>query len=59
MKEIVGPVIPIPTAFDKNQNDLDSLKSYVNKIVELGIPNVMTTIGTSRYNLLKLRSVSK
>lgn len=56
MKEIVGPVIPIPTAFDKNQNiDLDSLKSYVNKIVELGIPNVMTTIGTSRYNLLKIK----
>lgn len=56
MKEIVGPVIPIPTAFDENQNvDINSLVSYVNKIVELGIPNVMTTVGTSRYNLLKIK----
>lgn len=56
MKEIRGPVIPIPTAFSEDQSvDLKSLESYVGRLVELGIPNIMTTVGTSRYNLLSMK----
>lgn len=53
LDEIRGTVIPLPTPFNANESvDHESLTSYVKFLVDNGIPNVMTTVGTSRYNLL-------
>lgn len=50
---IQGPVIPVPTAFNKDESvDLNGLTKYVEFLSENKIPAVMTTVGTSRYNLL-------
>jgi dihydrodipicolinate synthase/N-acetylneuraminate lyase len=60
MKQIKGPVIPIPTAFNQDETvDLDSIFTYVSKLVDLGIKNIMTTVGTSRYNLLSFKECMK
>lgn len=50
---IQGPVIPLPTPF-KESGEVDnlSMKNYVNFLASAGIPAVMTTVGTSRFNLL-------
>lgn len=51
--QITGPVIPLPVPFKEDQSvDLEAMASYVDFLVSNGIPNVMTTVGTSRYNLL-------
>lgn len=51
--KVQGPVVPLPTPFtDSDEVDYDSLRDYVNFLVDHGIPNVMTTVGTSRFNLL-------
>jgi 4-hydroxy-tetrahydrodipicolinate synthase len=51
--QITGPVIPLPTPFKQNgEIDTTSLESYVRFLVDQGIKNLMTTVGTSRYNLL-------
>lgn len=51
--KITGPVIPIPTPFKENKAvDHESLKNYIKFLSENGIKNIMTTVGTSRYNLL-------
>ena len=48
-----GPVIPLPTAFKENGDiDVESMERYVSFLADSGIKNVMTTVGTSRYNLL-------
>lgn len=50
---IVGPVIPLPTPFTKEfAVDYAALENYVRFLVDSGIKNVMTTVGTSRFNLL-------
>ncbi len=50
---IQGPVIPIPTPFNKDESvDFDGVESYVKFLSDAGIPAVMSTVGTSRYNLL-------
>ena len=51
--EIRGTVIPLPTPFNEDESvDHEALGSYVNFLADSGIQNVMTTVGTSRYNLL-------
>ncbi|MAY83261.1 MAG: hypothetical protein CMP59_03930 [Flavobacteriales bacterium] len=51
--EIRGTVIPLPTPFNEDESiDHESLAKYVKFLADSGIPNVMTTVGTSRYNLL-------
>lgn len=53
LNKVLGPVIPIPVPFDQNQNvDYTALEKYTHFLVDSGIKNVMTTVGTSRYNLL-------
>lgn len=53
LDEIRGTVIPLPTPFNEDETvDHDSLAKYVSFLVDRGIPNLMTTVGTSRYNLL-------
>lgn len=50
---ITGPVIPLPTPFTADGAvDYAAMDSYVRFLVTNGIRNVMTTVGTSRYNLL-------
>lgn len=50
---IQGPVIPLPTPFNADESvDYDGLGKYVQFLSEGGIPAVMSTVGTSRYNLL-------
>lgn len=50
-----GPVYPILTPFSDNDSrsvDLPALSRYVGKLVDAGVGAVMTTVGTSRFNLL-------
>jgi dihydrodipicolinate synthase/N-acetylneuraminate lyase len=57
---ISGPVIPLPTPFNQDYSvDYDGLANYVHFLVESGIKNVMTTVGTSRFNLLTFEEVKK
>lgn len=50
---IQGPVIPLPTPFNADESvDLNGLAQYVEFLSDGKIPAVMSTVGTSRYNLL-------
>lgn len=56
--EIRGTVIPLPTPFNEDESvDHESLRKYVQFLVANGIQNVMTTVGTSRYNLLDVEEI--
>lgn len=58
INQIQGPVIPLPTPFKQDESvDHESLHSYVSFLVKNGIPNIMTTVGTSRYNLLNAEEI--
>ncbi len=60
LDKVTGPVIPLPTPFKADHSvDLDAMRSYVNWLIEHGIRNVMTTVGTSRYNLLTADEVKQ
>jgi 4-hydroxy-tetrahydrodipicolinate synthase len=57
---IQGPVIPIPTPFNPDESvDYGALSNYISFLSERDIPAVMTTVGTSRYNLLSWDEVKK
>jgi 4-hydroxy-tetrahydrodipicolinate synthase len=59
-KEVKGTVIPLPTPFTKDgEVDYKTMHSYVEFLVANGIKNVMTTVGTSRFNLLTDEEVFK
>ncbi len=49
-----GPVFPILTPFTEDGSAVDhaALERYVGFLVETGAPAIMTTVGTSRFNLL-------
>jgi len=50
---IQGPVIPVPTFFNNDDSvDYSGLTEYARFLSESGISTIMTTVGTSRYNLL-------
>lgn len=52
-KTVSGPVIPLPTPFTREYSvDYAAMENYVSFLAGAGIKNVMTTVGTSRYNLL-------
>lgn len=58
--QIQGPVIPVPTPFNQDETvDYDGLASYISFLDESGIPAIMTTVGTSRYNLLSWEEITK
>lgn len=54
-----GPVCPILTPFsaDGTQVDHDALAQYVGFLANAGIPAIMTTVGTSRFNLLSNQEI--
>jgi 4-hydroxy-tetrahydrodipicolinate synthase len=59
-KEVKGTVIPLPTPFTKDGDvDYNTMHNYVEFLVSNGIKNVMTTVGTSRFNLLTDEEVFK
>lgn len=58
--EIIGPVIPVPTPFKEDQSiDEKAMESYVSFLYDNGINTAMTTVGTSRYNLLSFDEIKK
>lgn len=60
MKEIIGPVTPIPTPFDANLKvDLKATEKYCDFLLNSGIRNIMTTVGTSRFNLLQANEIEE
>ena len=52
--KLSGPVFPIPTPFtpDGGAVDHDALGHYVDFLAGVGVPALMSTVGTSRFNLL-------
>lgn len=53
INKIKGPVIPLPVPFTASYEvDYGAMERYVSWLCENGITNVMSTVGTSRYNLL-------
>lgn len=56
---MTGPVFPILTPFaaDGQQVDHEALKSYVEFLVGCGVQTIMTTVGTSRFNLLSQEEI--
>ncbi|MDP4966025.1 MAG: dihydrodipicolinate synthase family protein [Salibacteraceae bacterium] len=60
INKILGPVIPLPLPFNEDETvAYDALHSYVDFLVNNGIKNVMTTVGTSRFNLLTFDEIKK
>lgn len=60
INKVVGPVIPLPTAFNEKQEVIiESMENYSSFLVDNGIRNIMTTVGTSRYNLLTFDEIQK
>ncbi len=46
-------IVPIPPAYNKNENlDLPAIYAYVNYLSDHGAKTLMTTAGTSQFNLL-------
>src|SRR5258707_4445973 len=52
--KLAGPVFPILTPFttDGSAVDHDALARYVDFLAGVGVPALMSTVGTSRFNLL-------
>ena len=60
LNSVKGPVIPLPIPFTKTQRvDYKGLAEYVQFLVKNGIQNIMTTVGTSRFNLLSEREIKQ
>ncbi len=58
--QLKGPVVPLPTPFTaQHEVDYDALSSYVNRLIEMGARNLMTTVGTSRFNLLTNEEIAR
>lgn len=53
MKRFNGPVYPVSPSFDENENiEFDSTNKYINYLEDNGAKVIMTTAGTSQFNLL-------
>src|SRR5438132_2962012 len=52
--QLHGPVFPILTPFsaDGSAIDHDALARYVDFLAGVGVPAIMSTVGTNRFNLL-------
>lgn len=49
----LGVVFPIPPAYKEDESlDLGSTEHYIEFLAEAGVTTIMTTAGTSQYNLL-------
>ena len=53
MNKIIQPVFPIPVFFDANQAlDCNATEEYLKYLKSYGVNLIMTTAGTSQFNLL-------
>jgi len=63
MKQFNSPVYPIPPSFKIDESiDLESTKKYINYLKQNGAKILMTTAGTSQFNLLdkdEIRSLNQ
>ena len=58
MKRYNSPVYPIPPSFNTSEElDLTSTEKYLRYLEEKGSKTVMTTAGTSQYNLMTVAEV--
>lgn len=52
-RRVRGPIIPLPTPFTEDfEVDYEGLGRYVDHLASNGAGGMMTTVGTSRFNLL-------
>jgi dihydrodipicolinate synthase/N-acetylneuraminate lyase len=52
-------VIPIPPSYDKNQKlSLNETEKYLDYLYDNEVSTIMTTAGTSQFNLLNLKEIS-
>jgi len=52
------PIIPIPPSYTETEElETNSTKKYLNYLEEAGIREVMTTAGTSQFNLLSIDEI--
>lgn len=60
MKIFNSPVYPIPPSFDNQEElDLESTERYIHFLTNEGAKILMTTAGTSQFNLMSLRELRK
>lgn len=61
MKNLIfnHPIYPIPPSFINSELDLESTSKYLNYIKKSGGKTIMSTAGTSQFNLLSLKEVRK
>lgn len=52
-----SPVYPIPPSFKSGELELQSTQKYLEYLKEHGAQHVMTTAGTSQFNLLSIEEV--
>jgi dihydrodipicolinate synthase/N-acetylneuraminate lyase len=52
-----SPVYPIPPSFINGKLDKDSIKKYVTYIGEKGGKHIMSTAGTSQFNLMSVKEI--
>src|SRR4051812_10245261 len=57
--KLEGPVFPIPTPFtaDGEAVDHEALERYVDFLAGAGVVALMSTVGTSRFNLLSMDEI--
>lgn len=56
------PVYPLCPSFDKEDNnsiEIESTKKYIKFLSEKGVTSIMTTAGTSQFNLLSIEETRK
>lgn len=52
------PIFPIPPSYDINGNlDFEQIERYLTYLKSFGVRRVMTTAGTSQFNLLSLEEI--
>jgi 4-hydroxy-tetrahydrodipicolinate synthase len=60
LKNVKGPVFPIPTPFTENGNvDYQGLETYVQFLLEKEVRTLMVTVGTSRFDVLTVEEMKK
>lgn len=59
MKKLIfdSPVYPIPPSYDRGELDLPSTQKYLEYLENNGAKNVMSTAGTSQFNLLTISEI--
>jgi len=52
------PVVPIPVPFNESQDlNISELSRYLDFLAKEGVSYIMTTAGTSHFNLLSLKQI--